>query len=294
MDLMVSFRLGGFDSQVKVGTVIQARMGSTRLPGKVLFKLPYNSETTVLEHIVDRAKKVTNNNICIVATSTNPLDNSIENLCNKKRINCYRGNEQNVLARYLETAQRYCLDHIIRLTGDNPCNDSQLIEEIIKIHLQEKNDYTKTSLYPLGTNVEIISYKALECSDHKSTDPLEQESVTLYVSKNPEKFKIKTIQAPAESKKPTIRLTLDVPQDYALLNYIFECFAPRPFFAINDIIKLFEKKPWLRMINEKVTQKKPCNSLEEELEEIEQLSKKQDLNKAKEFIAFAKKSLLKL
>ena len=270
----------------KVGAVIQARVSSSRLPGKVLLSLPYGSEVSVCGHIIRRLKKVKSVDAIIVATTSNPCDDKVVDVANSEGVEYYRGAEEDVLARFFDVAQRYRLDEIVRVTGDNPCIDYALIEQIVRAHLQEYNDYTVTRQYPTGINVEVLSFKALRAVYENAKQPQEREHLTLYVETHPEAFKVSEKKAPDNYRCSDIRVTLDTEEDYALLNCIFEFLYEKDnYFGIDKLISLYQQKPWLAVINRKVRQKKMFKTLEEELTEAVRLLDLQNLKRAKEFLA---------
>jgi len=123
--------------QKKIVAIIQARVGSSRFPGKVLKKI---GNKTLLEILVNRIKKVKNLDDIIIATSTNPKDKKIEELAEKLSVKCYRGSEENVLERYVEASKLISADIIVRVTADNPLTDPQEIDNLILSHINQKND----------------------------------------------------------------------------------------------------------------------------------------------------------
>jgi len=276
----------GPSSLGKVGAVIQARTCSQRLPGKTLLSLPFDSSTSVLEQIVKRAERIKMVNEVIVATTNDKADDIIESVSNNLNVKCFRGDEHNVLSRFFCAAKKNSLDIVVRLTGDNPCIDCDIINSILDFHIREKNDYTTTKGYPVGLNTEIISFKALEKAVIESSTSFEREHITPYIYTNPDRFKISVERAEKEYHYPDIRLTLDTEEDYALLCTIFDYLYPQnEFFGTEEIIKLFRDKPWLRTINKNVVQKKIFDSLQQELEEAVRILDLQELKRAKELLA---------
>ncbi len=270
---------------VKKGIIIQARVDSTRLLSKILFKLPFNSNFTVLEQVIKRCKNVNNLDEIIIATTIKENDNVLEKIAKLDGIKIFRGNECNVLERFYYAAKIYKLDLIIRLTGDNPCIDPLLISTILENHIRNKVDYTKTEGYPIGLDVEVFNFNALEKSYKNATKYYEKEHVTPYINRNPKIFKINEVKAPQELYAPDIRITLDTEEDYALLCAVFDYLYPKSkYFNAYDIVNLFNGKPWLKLINKKIIQKKIFNTLEEELKEAVKILDLQDLNKARNFL----------
>ena len=165
--------------------------------------------------------------------------------------------------------------------------DSEVIDRIIANHFDLNADYTSNSLkesFPRGIDVEVINFDVLTKAYNEATEKYEKEHVTPFIYKtHPEDFKI-NIYTESEDNS-NIRVTLDTPQDYALLCSIYDnLYEKNNFFSLEDILELFSKKPWLKTINSDIIQKKVCSNLSEELEEAIHLCEVQDLNKASEFI----------
>lgn len=272
---------------MKIGAIIQARTSSTRFPKKVLKPLPYGSEVCVLQQDIRRVKKSKLLNEVIIATTTNPEDDEIVEVAIKENTSYFRGSLGNVLERYYETALEYGLDVIVRITSDCPCVDWTIIDDIIQSHLDFSADYTSNTLhesFPRGIDCEVFNFDVLKEAYENSTEKYEKEHVTPYIYKtNPNKFKINEFLAVENNSD--IRITLDTPQDYALLCVIYDnLYDDNNFFTLNDILDLFKQKPWIKYINEDIIQKKVFNTLSEELTEAIKLCERQDLDKAKEFI----------
>ena len=270
-----------------VGAVLQARTSSTRLPGKVLFSLPYGSKLTVCEHIIRRLKKAESIDKIIMATTLNPDDDGIVSIAEKARITCYRGIENDVLSRIYEAARLYNLDEIVRITSDNPCLDYDLVDTTVRAHLDESSDYTITQNYPTGLNVEVVSFKALTSAHKNAKQPGQREHVTPYIREHDDIFRISVKEAPKIHRNPNIRVTLDTPEDYALLNCVFGfLYEEDNYFGVEELVSLYKERPWLADINRKVLQKKsrPADTLEDELEEAIHMLELQELNKARELL----------
>jgi len=273
---------------MKIAAIIQARTSSKRLPGKVLKELPCNSGITCLEQVIRRLKNSKRLNEIIIATTKETEDSPIINISKKENVQCFKGSKENVLSRYYFAAKENNIDTIIRVTSDCPCIDAQIVDVIISEHLKTNVDYTSNSLirtYPHGLDVEVFNFNALEKAYKNATKDYEKEHVTPYINRNPKKFKIDIVKAPKELYAPDIRVTLDTEEDYALLCAVYDFLYPKDkYFNAYDIVKLFNQKPWLKMINKKIIQKKIFNTLEEELKEAVKILDLQDLNKARDFI----------
>lgn len=272
---------------MNIGVIIQARTSSSRLPRKVLKPLPFDSDICVLQQVIRRVSKSKLIDKVIVATSTNEEDNEIVEVAKKENIPFYCGSLENVLERYYNAAKLNDLDVIVRITSDCPCIDSEIIDEIIQNHIDLNVDYTSNSLkesYPRGIDVEVINFDALKRAYLEASENYEKEHVTPFIYKShPTEFKINLYVQDEDNSD--VRITLDTPQDYALLCCVYDnLYEENNYFSLNDILDLFDKKPWIKSINEDIIQKKVCSTLSEELEEVIHLCNVQDLNKAKEFI----------
>lgn len=272
---------------MKIGAIIQARTSSTRFPKKVLKSLPYGSDICVLQQDIRRVKQSKLVDEVIVATTTNHDDDEIVEVAIKENTHYFRGSLDNVLERYYETALEYDLDVVVRITSDCPCVDWNIIDEIVQSHLDSGADYTSNTLvesFPRGIDCEVFNFDILKETYLNANKKYEKEHVTPYIYKtNPEKFKINKYVS--SNDYSNIRITLDTPQDYAVLCVIYDnLYQNNNFFTLNDILDLFKKKPWIKYINEDIVQKKVFNTLSEELTEAISLCERQDLDKAKEFI----------
>jgi len=272
---------------MKIGAVIQARTSSSRFPKKVLQSLPYGSNICVLQQDIRRVKKSEFLDEVIIATTVNSEDDEIVRVAIDENVPYFRGSLDNVLERYYHASVEFNLDVVVRITSDCPCVDWTIINKVIQSHINSDADYTSNSLiesFPRGIDCEVINFQALEKAYLNATETYEKEHVTPYIYKShPDDFKINKY---FESKNNSdIRITLDTPQDYALLCVIYNnLYYENNFFTLSDILDLFERKPWIKYINEEVIQKKVCNNLDEELIEAMNLCDIQDLNRAKKFI----------
>ena len=273
---------------MKIAAIIQARTSSTRLPGEVLKELPYTSGITCLEQVIRRLKKSKKLNEIIIATTKDIEDDQIINIAKNENVKYFRSSKKNVLSRYYLAAKENNLDIIVRITSDCPCIDAEIVDLIINEYLNKRSDYTSNSLvrtYPHGLDVEVFNFNALEKAYKNATKDYEKEHVKPYINRNPQIFKINEVKAPQELYTPDIRITLDTEEDYALLCTVFDYLYPKnKYFNAYDIVNLFNEKPWLKLINKKIIQKKIFNTLEEELKEAIKILDLQDLKRAKDFI----------
>jgi spore coat polysaccharide biosynthesis protein SpsF len=272
---------------VIIGAIIQARTTSTRLPRKVLKELPYGSGITVLEHVIRRLKRTKSLKKIIVATTENKEDDDIVEIAKKEKVAYFRGSENDVLSRYYHAARKNSIDIIVRITSDCPCIDPQIVDSIIEEHIQSNTDYSSNTLkrtFPHGLDVEVFNFNILEQTYHEACEDFEKEHVTPFIYRSGN-FNIHNIEAPSENNRPGIRVTLDTKEDYIALCAVYDfLYSANPFFGIEGIVGLFNARPWIGMINEKVVQKKIFNSLEEELREAEKVLALQDLLRARDYV----------
>lgn len=274
---------------MQIGAIIQARTSSTRLPAKVLKNLPYNTDITVLEQVIRRLKKSKVLNNIIVATTTHEKDSKIVDIAKKEKVSWFRGSENNALERYYLAAAENSLDIVVRITSDCPCIDPDIVDLVVENHLEVSADYSSNSLvdtFPRGLDVEVINFETLKKAHSEAKDDFEKEHVTPFIYKtNPKLFKINSFTAANILKAPDIRITLDTEEDYALLCAVFEFLYPKnDCFRLKDIISLFNQKPWLKLINKKIIQKKICNTVEEEIIEAKKILDLQELKRAKNIL----------
>lgn len=197
---------------MSIGVIIQARMGSTRLPGKVLKLI---ADKTLLDHVLGRVTLLPGLVEVVVATSDLPRDDGIVRHCQAKGVTVFRGDETDVLDRYYRCAIKNRLEHIVRLTADNPFTDIEELQRLVEQHLTQQNDYTHSfGSLPLGVGAEIFAFSALERSARDGQAPNYREHVNEYIQENPDLFKIGVLEIPAAKIKPEIRLTVDTEADY--------------------------------------------------------------------------------
>lgn len=243
----------------KIGAIVQARMSSTRLPEKVLLNLPYNKDTSVLQQVVRRLKRCDLLDTIIVATTTNKIDDRIvENI--KTECDVFRGSEHDVLSRYYESAKRFGLDIIVRITSDCPCVDPEIVHGVISTHVDCDRDYTSNTIlrtFPRGMDVEVFNVECLEKAHFEAKKPHQREHVTPFLYENPEMFQKQQVVACERYKRPDLRLTIDTTLDYAFLCCVFDEMYSKigEFFILDDIVRSLDEKPWLLLINKDVVQK---------------------------------------
>jgi len=270
------------------GAVIQARMGSQRLPGKVLMELPPGSSFTVLDRIINRVSKSSRLDAVIIATSKNKADDAIAAFSKTRKIPCFRGDETNLLSRYCDAATAFNLKTVVRLTGDNPCVAPNLVDSTVQTHLRRSADYTYTTKYPLGIDVEVFDIDALRLACQHASKPYEYEHVSPYFFTNPGRFRIIELKAPVSLRKPEIRLTMDTREDYIALCALFDLLAGSSRFCdIKDFIHAYEKHEWIKLLNGFIPQKSVVTNRKEELREAVKLLRTYGMNHAASLIRYS-------
>lgn len=223
---------------MKIIAIVQARMGSSRLPGKVLMNL---CEKPVLWHIVNRAKKSRYLESVVIATSEDSEDDKIEEFTRQYNLPVFRGSQNNVLERFYQCASQYEPDGIVRLTGDNALIDPHIIDEGIEYFMGKNLDYLSyRNGLPLGMSVEIFTYRALKTAYLEATDKECLEHVTPYLYRNKNKFKVERAER-VGADHSDLRWTLDTSQDYVLLQKIYERMYTddENVFSYEEIIKQY-------------------------------------------------------
>jgi spore coat polysaccharide biosynthesis protein SpsF len=196
-----------------VGIIVQARMGSVRLPGKVL--MPVGGRL-LLEHIIARMTLLHEQTKLVIATSTLPENDAVEQFCYARGVACFRGEEGNVLKRYVDCANHYGFEHVVRLTGDNPFPDAAEVQRLIKLHCQEQADFTTSfEELPIGVGCELFTFQSLRWSLEKSFAPHHFEHVDEYLLENLAQVKHAQLHATPAKHAPDVRLTIDTPEDLA-------------------------------------------------------------------------------
>jgi len=240
---------------MKILTVIQARMSSTRLPGKVV--LPILGKPLLIR-MIERVQSAKLTGILIVATSTNYDDDQIYKLCNDHNIQCFRGHLTDLLDRHYQAGKKFGADAVVKIPSDCPLIDPQIIDRVIKYYIDnsDKFDYVSNlhpATYPDGNDVEIMSFNALERVWKEAARPLEREHTTPYFWENPDKFKIGNVVWESElDYSTTHRWTIDFEEDYQFIKKVFkELYPNNPNFGLYDILELLKDKPEIATINRK-------------------------------------------
>lgn len=233
--------------------IIQARMGSSRLPGKVLKPL---GNSVVLDYVVSRCRLVSDVAEVIVATSTLSQDDAIQSWCKENNVACFRGSEDDVLSRYFECAKLYNPDYVIRVTSDCPFVDYDMANEMIATMKNSPADYVKVQgELPRGLVVELFAYDALAYIHEHGKEPRHREHVTYYGYEFADEFQVTTYQAPKKMQQPHLRITLDTEEDYELCQAIANHFQGDKLVSSEKVVEFLLAHPEVANINAHIKQK---------------------------------------
>lgn len=243
-------------SALNVVAIIQARQGSTRLPGKVMMKV---LGKPLLEYLIDRVKRAQLLKKIVVATTVLKEDDLIAEFCEAYSIPCYRGAVEDVLGRYLGVAQQFSADVIVRLTGDCPLLDPEVIDKVVASYFRQypKVDYVANTLirtYPRGLDVEVFSFESLKIADREAKSTSDREHVTAFIYKHPEQFILSSVTG--EEDKSRFRWTVDTEDDFRLIETLIKAIYPHnPNFTLDDLLSLVQCHPEWQQINSHIQQK---------------------------------------
>jgi len=232
-------------------SIIQARVGSTRLSGKVLKKI---EGKTVLEHVINRVKAAKNIDDIVVATTVKKEDLKIVKLCASLGISVFCGSEDDVLDRYYQAARLFKVDHVVRITSDCPLIDFKIIDDVTDLYFKKKVDYVSNTIpetFPDGEDVEVFSFKALKIAWKNAKMSSEREHVTPYIKNNPNIFRI--VNFKYNINLVDKRWTIDEPEDFEFINIIYKNLYPKdPLFGMDKILHFLIKHPEVEKINKNI------------------------------------------
>jgi|TARA_B110001450_G_scaffold110281_1_gene104149 spore coat polysaccharide biosynthesis protein SpsF len=237
----------------KISCIIQARVNSKRLPGKILMQV---FKKSLLQHQIERLKKLKTIDELVVATSKNKEDDQTSKIAKLSKVKIFRGDEKNVLKRYFDCAKINKSSIIIRVTADCPLIDIKYINELLKIFLKNDYDYLSNlglNYLPDGFHCEIFNFKSLEKAQTLATSKFDREHVTSFLWSNPKIFSVHNYCGKKlKNHSKDIRLTLDYHEDYILIKKVFEkLYKKNKFFSLVKIIAFLENNKSLLKINEK-------------------------------------------
>jgi spore coat polysaccharide biosynthesis protein SpsF len=237
---------------MKIVAIIQARMGSTRLPGKVLADIQGHP---MLWHVVQRTRRASALDQIVVATTTQQADDPVADFCREHGWNCFRGSEKDVLDRYYRAAGEYHAHAIVRVTSDCPLIDPEIIDKTVRSFLEESPDYVSNSAvssFPRGLDVEVVSLDALGAAWREAAADYQRAHVTPYLYENPGRFKILSVAA--DEDYSAHRWTVDTPEDLEFVRAVYSRVERRDF-SFADVLRLLEREPAIADINRSIRQK---------------------------------------
>lgn len=243
---------------MKTMAIVQARMTSTRLPGKVLLPI---LGIPMLSLQLERMRRATSIDGIVIATTVNAADDPIVELCIQQGIAYFRGSEQDVLSRYAEAAQAFGIDVVVRVTSDCPLIEPDLMDKAVAIFLQAHGelDYVSNTLqpsFPYGLAVEVFSRQVLDHAHRLAVQHAEREHVTPYIYWRPQQFRLKSFTHSENLSHH--RWTVDTSEDFELVSKIYGALYPKnPEFGMKQTLQLFDKHPAWMHINRHIDQKIP-------------------------------------
>ena len=237
---------------MKVNAIIQARCGSTRLPGKIFMEIVGKP---LLWHVVNRLTYVNMIDDIVIATTTDIKDDAVEEWCNENKVKCFRGSEEDVLNRFYYAAMTFPCDVIVRVTADDPFKEPSIIDKIIKKLVDENLDLATNVFppsFPEGLDCEVFTFDVLQIMEKTTNDPYDREHVTPYIYNNPDKFKIKNISS--NHQLSSYRWTIDNDEDYEMVNEIYNKRKNQNdgILLMEEILEILDENPEIISINSNV------------------------------------------
>lgn len=240
---------------MKTGVIIQARMGSERLPAKVMADI---EGKPLLYHVIKRVQMSKKVGKIVLATTTMPVDDVLVQLAVNEGASVFRGSAEDVLGRFIDAAQKFGLEAIIRITGDCPLLCSQLIDEAVDTFERQDADYTFVKGYPRGTgDVEIITLRSMLITkaQTRESETYYREHVMPYLTEHPDRFKLNIVPVPAQFKRDGYRLCVDTPEDLEVARKVYAYFSPRRDFSLQEILGYLDQNPQVLSMNRSVEQR---------------------------------------
>lgn len=235
---------------MKFVATIEARMTSSRLPGKVLAPL---GGRPALEVMVERLRKIERLDQIVIATTVNATDDPLQSLAERLGVGIWRGSEDDVLQRVLDAARAYEADVIVEFTGDCPLIDPEIAAQVIDTYQRAKVDYVSnvmTRSYPMGMETQVFARSILEDVARRTQDAHDHEHVSLYIYRNPQLYSLHNVAAPEALTRPDLRLTLDTKEDLAVIAAVYEALASKsPVFSLAEMLAFLDANPAIAAIN---------------------------------------------
>ena len=241
---------------MKIVATVEARMGSTRLPGKTLKPI---LGRPMLELLVERLQRSKVDDV-IIATTVAEADQVICDLAPQWGVKAFAGSEEDVLDRVLSAARAHDADLIVEMTGDCPLLDPDLVDRCIDYFLANDFDYVSNVVqrtYPRGLDTQVFPVAVLDEVSRKTNDPADRENVSLYIYEHPDEYRLGHVLAPPELTDTSLRWCVDTVEDFHLIEGVFEALYPNnPHFTSHDVMNLLGQRPELAAVNRQIQQKK--------------------------------------
>lgn len=228
----------------RVVAIIQARMGSKRLPGKSMADI---AGRPLLWHVLDRVTRSRQSDEVVLATTRKKEDDVLVDLAKKFKVSVFRGSENDLVGRYYQAARKFKADIVVRIPADNACLEPAEIDRIIEYHKNSDNDFSSNiqnidgNGYPDGLGAEVFSFNTLEKLWQITTEPRHREHVSNYIYENRDKFIVGTILCPAEFRRPDIKLDVNTEEELKFIRALYEYLYPKnKHFHITDIIEWYD------------------------------------------------------
>ena len=238
---------------MKIAALIQARLGSTRLPGKVLKDI---GGRTMLARVVRRAQRAAGIDEVVVVTTTQPADSAVAEESARLGVSCFRGNELDVLDRYYQAAKQFKADAVVRITSDCPLIDPGVVGSVVSIFHNEAADYASNVIersYPRGLDTEVVSIDALTRAWREAQQPYQREHVTPYFYENPVLFRLASVKGDVDYSR--YRWTVDAPEDLEFVRAVYARLEDRDNFEWTDVLQILNDQQVLAIMNAGVRQK---------------------------------------
>jgi spore coat polysaccharide biosynthesis protein SpsF len=247
--------MGRTSESENIVAIIQARMGSSRLPGKVLAEI---QDRAMIAWVIERARMSKLLDSVVLATTVDEADDAVAEMCKAHGYPCVRGRAADVLYRYVQAAEMYHADIVVRLTGDCPLIDPGVIDTTIQAFLDSNPPAVYASnrivrTFPIGLDVEVVDFDALQMANREAKEPYHREHVTPYFYEDPQRFPI--VSVTADGNYGSYRWTVDTKEDLRFVREIFSRLKDVNDFTWKDVLEILEEEPELMKINSNVRQR---------------------------------------
>ena len=268
---------------MKTGCIVQARMTSSRLPGKVLRTLDYTNNISVLGSVVERLRSAKMLDHVVIACTINADDDPLVEYAEREGLAYYRGSENDVLDRFYNAATKYGYDNIVRITSDCPFLDPSVIDDLVTLFLEGDYQYASNCIrrtYPHGLDCEILTYDVLKWMHENTSDKFYREHVTSYVTHHQDEFRIGRLALDGEDYSK-VRIAVDTINDYTLSCVITDFIREKKDrYSFRTVLDCFREHPYISNINADIMQKQKYDTPEEEIAAAVKMLRLQEMDRA--------------